>query len=550
MVDDDTTDSTSKAMRKGFVCTDRPTSGHVPMQYRTLRRRRRCSVKRPMVHYAISLLLLMLFTPLPTSDANIPEATTTALKMHRLYTIQPAHDTSLYDTLQVLPNATLAQIKSAYRRKSRDLHPDKIRLRMLQRELRRGRRQEQQRDNNDSYTADDKFSDDDDIIEEEECERELARLREAYEVLKDDQTRLPYHRFGLVDTDMAATLLTGGSIGGAGSTSARDSGQQLTAKQERLLHLMGYDMHAQRYGHHPYHPYHSSISRHERRVRILAASIIETIRPLVEGSIGQQDLAQYIASECNELKSSPLGAQILRCIGRAYRHSGQRVLRQHRRREAGTPKPVRSGLLLSDKVTAVLRDAKNVLDAAFTSGKLVLTEQKTKLGGGSCEKDKAAPAAGLERTVREALPALDYHLGAFGEPPGGDECGMAEDHPFSKDDLKEQEQARAQAAVIGALQVEALWKIAKIELDRTIQEACDRILDGRDYFFFPSYHSIYSSWNNDQYGPNNQDKDQGWVGASGEVVETEVGKLRAAAALILVGDTMVRCSKENTAWMD
>jgi hypothetical protein len=38
------------------------------------------------------------------------------------------------------------------------------------------------------------------------------------------------------------------------------------------------------------------------------------------------------------------------------------------------------------------------------------------------------------------------------------------------------------------------------------------------------------------------------VGTTGEVVTTETGRLRAAAAMILVGDIFVHCSKEGTAW--
>eukprot|EP00957_Ditylum_brightwellii_P123469 9413960-Ditylum_brightwellii.AAC.1 len=66
----------------------------------------------------------------------------------------------------------------------------------------------------------------------------------------------------------------------------------------------------------------------------------------------------------------------------------------------------------------------------------------------------------------------------------------------TEEDVQEQERMKAQKAMINALQVEALWKITKIELDRTIQEACNMILEGR-YFFFPSHHGSRerSGWN-------------------------------------------------------
>ena len=49
---------------------------------------------------------------------------TTALKMHKLYVGQPPHDTSLYDLLGVAGNATLNEIQKAYRKKSREYHPE------------------------------------------------------------------------------------------------------------------------------------------------------------------------------------------------------------------------------------------------------------------------------------------------------------------------------------------------------------------------------------------------------------------------------------------
>lgn len=104
-------------------------------------------------------------------------------------------------------------------------------------------------------------------------------------------------------------------------------------------------------------------------------------------------------------------------------------------------------------------------------------------------------------------------------------------HLESDEQLKETERLKAQAAILESLQVEALWKITKIDLDRTIQEACNLILTG-EYFFFPTQHA------------------DGWVGSTGEAVDTSIGRLRAAAALVMIGDIMVRCSKEGTAWME
>ena len=113
---------------------------------------------------------------------------------------------------------------------------------------------------------------------------------------------------------------------------------------------------------------------------------------------------------------------------------------------------------------------------------------------------------------------------------------------FDRDDIIETEEQKAHQAVISSLQVEALWKIAKIDLDKTIQEACQIILEG-EYFFFPSHQT---SWDDDI----NKLHIEGWVSSSGQVIDVSVGKLRAAAAMILVGELMVRSSKVRTSWVE
>ena len=220
---------------------------------------------------------------------------TTALKMHRHYARQPPHDASLYDLLGVAPNCTLREVQAAYRKRSREFHPDKARVRAAKRN--RGKR------------SDEGCQDDDDaeqqleLEEEEECKNRLARLREAYDVLKDDSTRLPYHRFGLVDTDTAAELLTGG---GGGMYGGQQQPSRHSPEQDKLLRLMGYEPRHNHHRHHHHHYHRNQYDRHQRRVAYLAASIVELIRPVVEGTISQQDLVQHILTECNEVKSAPL----------------------------------------------------------------------------------------------------------------------------------------------------------------------------------------------------------------------------------------------------
>jgi len=516
-------------------------------------KRRRRSPSGHLLRPRPSLPVLALLASLALLLARLPAASSSrsggggrrphdaALRTHRRHysSRNPPHETSLYDALGVSPNATAADLDRAYRRRSRDFHPDKVRARAAAAaaEAAEAAAAAGGRDSSDSSSDGGCFESESDV--EAECGRRLTEIREAYEVLRDDRTRLLYHRFGLRGMDGVASLLTGGAVGSAAAGQGLDS-----ERRERLLRLMGYDTDllgegdggesggsgsgsGSRSGGGP-------SSRRERRVAYLAAGIVETIRPLVEGSIDQADLAQWTAAECDDLKTSPLGAQIVRCVGRAYRHSGQRVLRRHRRREGGQ-RPgaaLRLGLDWSDAVRSGLRDAKNVADAALTSGKMVLEEHNHRRTTIGRESGNSVLDLGLS--------AIEYPIQEFGEPPG--DSDEEEEEPFSKDAIQEIEQKKAREAVLGALQVEALWKLSKIDLDRTVREACERILEG-GYFFFPSHQSP-------DVLPGVTSNGDGWVGSSGEVIETNIGKLRAAAALILVGDVMVQQSKEDTAWVD
>jgi len=463
--------------------------------------------------------------------------------MHRLHygKNHPPHDTLLYDTLKVKPNATAAEIVTSYRKLSREYHPDKLMARRNKR-----RREQMTQHMNDSHEEEKEEEEKYDDYEEEEAERIFTQIREAYEVLKDDSTRLPYHRYGLIDDESGATavaMLTGGSNMNDVVEDNNFMSEERRQRQQRLLCLMGYGP-----------VKYTGRGRHEQRVMYIAANLIERIRPIVEGTISQDEMSHDIAAECDALKSLPLGAQILRCLGRAYRHSGQRALRRHewlkKKKDLteqllgssghydsyhGIDKQLSMKVDLSDSVRDKFRNAKHLFTAAAASGKLVWTEQ----------------VASMSQKRKSNRASIQYHLHDEDmKIPGEEYDGLidsdADIDNFStptEEDVQEQERMKAQKAMINALQVEALWKITKIELDRTIQEACNMILEGR-YFFFPSHHGSRerSGWN---MGGD------GWVvGSTGEVVDADVGRLRAAAALVLMGDIFVRCSKEGTSWVD
>jgi len=484
------------------------------------------------------VLLATISTTVPRTvrgapSASPPEASSTLLHMHRLYTRQPCHNSILYDVLQVSPNATAAEITKSYRKLSRRYHPDKVRRR-------RGQQHQHERhddeDNHDNDTA----------AADEEQQQQLERVREAYEILKDDQTRLPYHRHGLLDSRDAVLLLTGRRTRGTTRTISSSSSSSDDAALRELLELMGY-----------YDDDDNSnnsqtlLSRkrqHEWRVWFLASNLVEVMRPVVEEMLPEDYLVDRVIQQCDRLKRLPLGAQILRCIGRAYRYSGKRILRRQKKRQQKKNKTAAIGKLLpgnlvfpssadwQDSVRDKLREAKHIATAAVAGGRVILEERVR-------NRERDASSSSSQHL-------LESSMDPFGGGYDNDDGPAIDQQPFSDTEIKESEQRKARQVLLESLQVEALWKICKIELDRTIREACDLILEG-EYFFFPSHYGQHPPRHHDQNSPTSTLRgSDGWIGSSGIAVTADVGRVRAASLLVLMGDIMVKRSKEGTAWME
>jgi hypothetical protein len=276
---------------------------------------------------------------------------------------------------------------------------------------------------------------------------------------------------------------------------------------------------------------------------------------------------------------------------------------------------------VADGVTDAWRDAKHYASAALASARLMMTERGARRLLAEEEEDRArrreraVPGGGGRRLAadddgaRLASDGDDEDESSFS--PRDDDDGNFDDEDVDDDDGESLERElrfsrlqKAHSALLSAHQLEALWKITKIELDRTIREACRWILGhygeemgegggGWNVFCHPfevtpdsggdrrhhhRRHHPYSSppppplpppppppppfppgHNDHQFNrPHRGDHtteiqerprgNDGWVGTTGEVVTTETGRLRAAAAMILVGDIFVHCSKEGTAW--
>jgi hypothetical protein len=463
-----------------------------------------------------------------------PELTSTALRIHKVYTQQPPHNTQLYDILQVNPNSTQAQITKSYRNLSRKYHPDK------------------------KVTSADSRDDDRQKLL-------LQQIQRAYDVLSNDSTRLFYHKYGILDPNLAALLLMGPTVhpkffaqkmASQSSSSSSSSLPSSSAEallpfetlDKELLELMGYDdesIAVDRNG--SDHctssdngniPFNSDLE--DQRVRTIAAYLVEQIRPLVEGRVDARVYAHMVAQKCDRWKGLPLGAQIIRCVGRAYRHTGQDFLRQYNSQTYNKKSKLHH--LQADfsvKVRQNWRSAKHLLTAVATSGRLAITEKMWKKNDNSSAQPSKAHQPPPE--------CIEYQ-------DDNDEEDSESFLPFRIDDTmdqildtleeerKQNERDRTQHTLLQALQVEALWKVCKIDLDKVVRRACMMILSG-EYFFFPS---------NQSSNPIIRDRSiVGWISSStGKAIDAEVAKLRAAESMMMIGEIMVQQSKRGTSWKD
>ncbi|KAL7557740.1 hypothetical protein ACA910_006216 [Epithemia clementina (nom. ined.)] len=453
--------------------------------------------------------------------------------MHRYYLEHPPHDRTLYDVLQVSPNATAAEISKSYRRLSRKYHPDKQRP-----QDRRSRTVANYvSDNNDS---DDSLTD----HRNEKPSDMLQQIREAYDILKDDRTRLPYHQYGLLDSAQALVLLTGRKV----------STPDISPAMLSLLQLIGLSPTESCSGL-LYSPPTTAASqsqdvRREERIRVLAADLVEKLRPYVEGTISLQELVDVSISEYDELKRLPMGAQILRCVGRAYRSVGQ--LQLHQLEHNGSK-------VFQHKLQEKWRKAKHYMHAALLSSRVVLSEKRQS----SPQQSRKRPAIEPKEDISFDTPFHDddERYGKMLEGP-------------NDEDVRKEENQKAFQARWHSLQLQALWKISKIDLDGTIRKACSLILQVEHNYFFPS-ESL------DSFDPLNPPPPppprhsfstgtaDGWVGVPPpppplrpiqqarasknrpvQAINGQEACLRAAEALAVLGDIMVQRSKEGTAWME
>ena len=477
--------------------------------------------------------------------AKAPELTSTALKVHKVYTVFPPHDTFLYEMMEVSPNATLAEITKSYRRLSRQYHPDKQRRRPLQSQ------QNSQRP--------------------ESAEERLRQIQAAYEILSNDSKRMPYHRYGLIDPNLAAFLLLGPRVSPNSyykylnqqqhSHSSSHSGSVFGAtaplfeKLDReLLHLMGYDestlevlamaTHAAHHG----DGTDPAVVLEEHRVYTVAALLLESLRPLVEGRLDARLYAHLLSQDCDRWKRLPLGAQIIRSVGRSYRHEGREFL-QRRNANQGKKMVLQAQTDLSIGIRRRWRSTKDILEATAVRGRLALAERSYN----EQERKRKEQKLNKERKKKNMFQTIEYNNNHQYEYGSGDtHLPQMDDFVWNEDDdcesledleeeQKELEKLKAQHSLLQTLQIEALWKVCKIDLDRIVRRACAMILSG-EYFFYPSHQS------SSEYYADPTHNSHGWVTSSGRTIDVEQAKVAAAEAMVMTGEIMVQQSKEGTSW--
>jgi curved DNA-binding protein CbpA len=413
--------------------------------------------------------------------------------MHKLYTTSPPHDTELYDVLHISPNATAAQITKSYRNLSRRFHPDKV--------------------------ATDQSA-------------RLTQVQDAYDILKDDTTRLPYHQYGLTDPNVAVAILLGPHH------QKQHYNHLLDEAHHELLQLMGYEY----FGNNDHQHHTISLDdkrRRHQRVQFVAARLVERLRPLVEESVSPMMVAHQLARECDQWKRLPLGAQVIRCVGRAYRHAGQDYLQK-----VQYQKQQKVLNYYSVPVRQQWRKAKAFWTAMLATGKVTVTEQVW------VQQEKRRQR--LKEKENSSTPKIDYHSQDLGniDMNDGDESGEEDmDSIFSSDEgdddeeeRKNIERFRAKQTVLTSLQVQALWKVAKIDLDRVVRRSCRLILTQK-YFFFPSHQTLMDS-------PDGESIPHGWVTSRGRIMKADEALEKTAEALVFLGNVMVERSKVETSWKE
>ena len=502
--------------------------------------------------------IFILFLPRSQGKGGTPDLSSTVLKLHKLYLGQPPHDPSLYKTLQVSPNATAAEITKSYHRLSRKYQEVA---------KSQGNQHQQQQQHHHHH--------------QQQQQQQLQKVQQAYDILKDDVTRLPYHKYGLTDPDpnVAIVLLLGPttrfskhvslSSSSSSSSSSYLHGHNNQAQQQSLLQFMGIESNV--FEDDPSIDTSHPQIMHQLRVKTIAARLVEQIRPVVEGSMDPQILIHSLAKECDTVKGLPMGANIIRCVGRAYRHAGKDYLIQHYHQHEGNDddddsKSIWNTAGLSVAMRQHWRHAKDLMTAAMATGKASMSERVWTWQEQRRRRRKQSQSQQQQSSSSSSQPFIEYEYDYPNTFLDDDSDDLIisdlddDDHPLDflepeeEEEMEQSYQLKAKQTLLQSMQVEAWWKITKIDLDKIVREACNLILNG-DYFFFPSHQKTTTTTTNHLYGTGNgqeeEEEEDGWISSTtGKTIYAQDAKILAAQVMERMGNVMVQRSKQDTAWKD
>ena len=339
---------------------------------------------------------------------------------------------------------------------------------------------------------------------------------------------------------------------------------------------------------------------HQQRKDYLVGTITERLRPMVEGTISQNMFINDVYQECNKILF--IRGTYITLYWPSISNEGYRALRRSMTSSSSSLSSSRNSLIggderstpttiITDGVIDAYRDVKKYSSAAFAGVRLLLSERgmrkfkdeeiirvrssrkrrhqeqfRRRDDDNSGDSGSASDNANNnnDNDSDDDYDNNDSYLSSHDDNNHNNFNNEEQDDESSFEEVIQRiRRQKTHSALLSAHQMEALWKITKIELDRTVRDACRFVLcHYGDYYYLNHHHSqtqhhhpwSFSSSSSHPTHPSPSSSIpisppfDGWVSTKGEVVQLHVGKLRAAAAMILIGDIFVRSSKEGTSW--
>ena len=360
-------------------------------------------------------------------------------------------ESTLYDALGVAPSATESELKKAYYKLARELHPDKN-------------------------------------PDDPEAHARFQRIGEAYQILSNPETREKYDKHGkegvdAVDADslMDPTLFFGMLFGS-------DKFDHLVGRlQLATIFASGGDVDRQ------------ALKEIQRRREIrIAANLAGLLERHVAGDV--EGFKATMRAEAEELRKASFGATMLRTIGVVYELQGRRregniiedgitAVRERGHAIAQQARAARSALAVFGAYRKVQKDLKHLDDDAKGEPKDANAAAATSGAGAGATGEAStaagpADASGNENGGDASAAAGEGAAGTSTDPPASSardaDANSADDDGDSDDDADgggatAQLEAKLQREALPAI-LEALIRVNVLDLESTVRHACGRVL--------------------------------------------------------------------------